>query len=105
MFLNQCKIPETIKANSITKEQRQILVSNLKRFELDFDTFASFERAVVTTGGVDTREINAKTMESKLVEGLFFAGEVIDVDAFTGGYNIQIALSTGFVAGNSARMV
>ena len=105
VFLNQCKIPETIKANSITKEQRQILVSNLKRFELDFDTFASFERAVVTTGGVDTREINAKTMESKLVEGLFFAGEVIDVDAFTGGYNIQIALSTGFVAGNSARMV
>ena len=60
------------------------------------------EEAIVTAGGVSTKEINPKTMESKYIKGLFFAGEVIDVDAFTGGFNIQIALSTGYLAGKNA---
>lgn len=101
VLLKRCKIEGNIKINSITKNQRTLLVENMKNFELCFEVSNDFERAVVTTGGVATKEINAKTMESKICGGLYFAGELIDVDAYTGGFNIQIALSTGCLAGKS----
>ncbi|MDE7087644.1 MAG: NAD(P)/FAD-dependent oxidoreductase, partial [Clostridia bacterium] len=63
----------------------------------------SFDEAIVTSGGVDVKQINPKTMESKIVKGLYFCGEVLDVDAFTGGFNLQIAFATGFAAGNSIK--
>ena len=88
--------------NSITKEERRALLNNLKSFDIPLDGFRPIEEAIVTSGGVDVREITPKTMESKIVEGLYFAGEVIDVDAYTGGYNLQIAFSTGYLAGKSA---
>ncbi len=87
------------KVNEITKEERLKLVKLLKRFEIVIDGFRPVEEAIVTAGGVSTKEINPKTMESKLVKGLYFAGEVIDVDAYTGGFNLQIAYSTGYTAG------
>ena len=87
------------KVNSITKEERQKLVELLKNFEINIDGFRPVEEAIVTAGGISIKEINPKTMESKLVNGLYFAGEIIDVDAYTGGFNLQIAFSTGYVAG------
>ncbi len=90
------------KVNSITKEERKALLDTLKCFVIPLDGFRPIEEAIVTSGGVEVKEISPKTMESKLCEGLFFAGEVIDVDAYTGGYNLQIAFSTGYLAGKSA---
>ena len=87
------------KVNSITKEQRASLVDTLKSLTLEIDGFRPLNEAIVTQGGVKTNEINPSTMESKIVKGLYFAGEVIDVDAYTGGYNLQIAFSTGALAG------
>lgn len=87
------------KVNSITKEERQKLVELLKNFEIDIDGFRPVEEAIVTAGGISIKEINPKTMESKLIKGLYFAGEIIDIDAYTGGFNLQIAYSTGFTAG------
>ena len=87
------------KVNSITKEERQKLVELLKSFEINIDGFRPVEEAIVTAGGISIKEINPKTMESKLVKGLYFAGEIIDVDAYTGGFNLQIAYSTGYTAG------
>lgn len=87
------------RVNEITKEERRNLVKLLKNFEVILKGFRPIEEAIVTAGGVSTKEINPKTMESKLVKGLFFAGEIIDVDSYTGGFNLQIAYSTGFVAG------
>ena len=87
------------KVNEITKQERTILVNLLKNFTVVVSNFRPINEAIVTSGGVSIKEINPKTMESKLVSGLFFAGEVIDVDAYTGGFNLQIAYSTGFVAG------
>ena len=87
------------KVNSITKEERQKLVELLKNFEINIDGFRPVEEAIVTAGGISIKEINPKTMESKLVKGLYFAGEIIEVDAYTGGFNLQIAYSTGFTAG------
>ncbi|MCR5185892.1 MAG: NAD(P)/FAD-dependent oxidoreductase [Clostridia bacterium] len=95
------KIPPTKKVNEITKEERRRIISLLKKFEIGITGFRSVEEAIVTAGGVSIKEINPKTMESKIVQGLFFAGEVIDVDAYTGGFNLQIAYSTGFTAGIS----
>ncbi|MCH5161166.1 MAG: NAD(P)/FAD-dependent oxidoreductase [Clostridiales bacterium] len=88
--------------NSVTKAERSALCDVIKHFRLTVSGTEGFSRAVVTSGGVNVKQINPKTMESKLVSGLYFGGEVIDVDALTGGYNIQIALSTGYVAGVSA---
>jgi predicted Rossmann fold flavoprotein len=85
--------------NSITREERRGLIELLKRLVLSDIRLGAFEEAVITAGGVDTSEINPKTMCSKIVKGLFFAGEVIDVDGYTGGYNLQIAFSTGYAAG------
>ncbi len=88
--------------NSVTKEERKRLAHTVKHFELTVTGNAGFDRAVVTSGGVDVRQVNPKTMESKLVRGLYFGGEVLDVDALTGGYNFHIALATGYTAGAAA---
>lgn len=87
--------------NSITKEERRNLVNTIKNIEMHVKRYRPMEEAIVTSGGVKTSEINSSTMESKLVEELYFAGEVIDVDAYTGGFNLQIAFSTGYLAGMS----
>lgn len=92
--------PET-KLNSLTKEQRAKIVSLMKAIPVQINGTRPIDEAIVTGGGVDCREIDPKTMQSKLISGLFFAGEVMDVDAYTGGFNLQIAFSTAFVAGNS----
>lgn len=86
--------------NEITKEERTKLVRIMKNIELDISGFRPIEEAIITSGGINIKEINPKTMESKIIDGLFFAGEIIDVDAYTGGFNLQIAWSTGYVAGN-----
>ena len=96
------KIEPSVKINQITREQRQGLVHLLKNLTLTVTGFRPIDEAIVTKGGILLKEVNPKTMESKLVNGLFFAGEVLDVDAFTGGFNLQIAFSTGFLAGQSA---
>ncbi len=90
-----------LKTNQVTKEQRAELVNLLKSMKITVNGFRPIDEAIITSGGVSTAEINPKTMQSKLVEGLFFAGEVIDVDAYTGGFNLQIAFSTGNLAGES----
>jgi predicted Rossmann fold flavoprotein len=92
--------PDT-KCNQITKEQRRSFAALLKEYKITIQSFRPIEEAIVTSGGVAVSEINPKTMASKLVKGLYFAGEVIDVDAYTGGFNLQIAYSTGRLAGNS----
>jgi flavoprotein family protein len=89
------------KINSVTKEERLKLLKNLKEFTLEIKGFRPIEEAIVTAGGISIKEINPKTMESKMVEGLYFAGEIIDVDAYTGGFNLQIAYSTGYTAGRN----
>ena len=94
-------IPADEKVNSVTREQRQRLVSLFKAFPVSVCSPRPVAEAIVTSGGVDVKEINPRTMESKLVSGLFFAGEVLDVDAYTGGFNLQIAWSTGYTAGSS----
>ena len=101
-FISYCNIDPRKKVNSITKEERHIILNALKGFEIPLDGYRPIEEAIVTSGGVETREITPKTMESKLIPGLYFCGEVIDVDAYTGGYNLQIAFSTGYLAGKSA---
>lgn len=85
--------------HQITKEERDKLVNALKSFPLSFKGFRPIEEGIVTSGGINVKEINPSTMESKIIPGLFFAGEIIDVDALTGGYNLQIAYSTGYLAG------
>ncbi len=89
------------KVNSITKAERATLLTNIKNFDMLFLSLRGFEEAVVTSGGVNLKEVNPKTMESRLVSGLYFCGEVLDVDALTGGFNLQIAFATGYAAGNS----
>ena len=90
--------PEKI-VDEITKEERERLVKVLKEFEITIKKFRPIDEAIITAGGISVKEINPQTMESKLVSGLYFAGEIIDVDAYTGGFNLQIAFSTGYVAG------
>ena len=90
------------KVNSITKEERTALVRLLKHFSVPLLGFRPIDEAIITSGGVSVKEINPKTMESKLVAGLYFAGEIIDVDAYTGGFNLQIAFSTAVLAGESS---
>lgn len=89
------------KANSITKEERKRLVELTKGFPLTLVGLRGFEEAIITKGGVSVRDVNPSTMESRKVRGLYFAGEVLDVDALTGGFNLQIAWSTGYLAGSS----
>ncbi len=102
VIIKRTGIPYNTKVNSITREQRMILVELLKNFEFNITGFRPIDEAIITSGGVDVSQIKPSTMESKLAEGLYFAGEVIDVDAHTGGYNLQIAFSTGRCAGIAA---
>lgn len=87
--------------NQIKREQRKTLVNLLKKLTMTIKDSRPIDDAIVTAGGISTNEINPSTMESKIVKGLYFAGEVIDVDAYTGGFNLTIAFSTGYLAGSS----
>ena len=100
--LKRWGVPFDKKCQSVTREERRRLVDILKAFTVPISGYRPIEEAIVTSGGVKVSEINPKTMESKLIAGLYFAGEVIDVDAYTGGFNLQIAWSTGRLAGESA---
>lgn len=102
VIVRLCGIKPSLKTNQVTKEQRGKLVNVLKDLKLTVKGFRPIDEAIITSGGVSVKEIDPKTMESKIVQGLYFAGEVIDVDAYTGGYNLQIAFSTGRLAGISA---
>lgn len=99
IIIEKSKISPEKKVNEITKQERKNLVKILKSFELTISNFRPIEEAIITSGGINIKEINPKTMESKLVPGLYFAGEIIDVDSYTGGFNLQIAYSTGYTAG------
>ncbi len=99
VFVRRSGISPEIKAGQISRAQRLELVKLLKNFRLGIYSFRPVEEAIVTSGGVSVKEINPKTMESRIVSGLFFAGEVIDADGYTGGFNLQIAFSTGYTAG------
>ena len=99
IVIKKTKINEEKRVNEITKEERRNLVKVLKKFELTIKDFRPVEEAIITSGGINIKEINPKTMESKLVKGLYFAGEIMDVDSYTGGFNLQIAYSTGYTAG------
>ena len=101
VIIELSKINPYKKVNEITKEERKNLANLLKNFEVILKGFRPIDEAIITAGGVSVKEINPKTMESKLVKGLYFAGEIIDVDGYTGGFNLQIAYSTGFVAGKN----
>lgn len=101
-FIKRTGVDAHKKINSITKEERFKILSVLKDFKIPLHSLRPIEEAIITSGGIDVKQINPKTMESKLIPGIYFAGEIIDVDAYTGGFNLQIAYSTGFIAGKSA---
>lgn len=94
-------IPPDARCHSVTREQRRALCGLLKDFTVEIQGFRPLSEAIVTSGGVDLKEVDPRTMESKLIKGLYFAGEVLDADAYTGGYNLQIAWSTGRLAGEN----
>ena len=98
-FLGYCGIDETKKGNQISRKERELMRTKLQKLSFTVASIDSFEHSMVTRGGVCIKEINPKTMESKIVPKLFFAGEIIDIDGQTGGYNLQAAFTTGFVAG------
>lgn len=100
-FMTRLSFSPNTKIHSLSKQNRQQIIKALKSFDFNIKTLKPVEFGIVTSGGVKVNEINSNTMQSKLVPGLYFAGEVIDVDAVTGGFNIQIALSTGYLAGQS----
>ncbi len=102
VIITLCGIPEEKQVNAITKKERAVVADVLKGMRLHIKRTGGFNEAVITRGGIAVREVNPSTMESKLTKGLYFAGEVLDVDALTGGYNLQIAWSTGYLAGTSA---
>ena len=102
VMLRRLGVTGTLRAHSVTKEQRRALVQLLKHFEISVTGVRPVAEAIVTAGGVKVGEVKPNTMESKLVQGLYFAGEVLDVDAYTGGFNLQIAWATGHLAGVSA---
>ena len=101
VIIEKTNINENKKINEITKQERQKLETELKHFKISINGTRPIEEAIVTSGGINVKEINPKTMESKLINGLYFAGEIIDVDCLTGGYNLQVAWSTGYTAGIS----
>lgn len=103
LTLSYAQISPTKSVNSISKEERVRLLRTLKNFPLKLRSLRGFEEAIITSGGVELSEINPKTMESKKIKGLRFCGEVLDLDAFTGGFNMQIAFATGYAAGKSIR--
>ncbi len=101
VIIEKSNINPEKKVNEITKIERKNLVELLKKFSLKIKNFRPIEEAIITSGGINIKEIDPKTMQSKICKGLYFAGEIIDVDAYTGGFNLQIAYSTGFVAGQN----
>lgn len=102
VIIDYCKIDPYKKVNLITKEERHCFIDAIKNFKFTVTTLRGFNEAIITSGGIHVKEVNPKTMESKLIKGLYIAGEMLDVDALTGGYNLQIAWSTGKLAGESA---
>ena len=100
-IINLSKIDGEKKVNEITKEERNYLGEIIKNFNFTISSFRPIDEAIITAGGISVKEIDPKSMESKLIKNLYFAGEIIDVDGYTGGFNLQIAFSTGFVAGRS----
>ncbi len=99
IIIQRSEISPEKQVNQINKEERKKLIVLLKHFEIKLKKFRPIEEAIITSGGINIKEINPKTMESKIIKGLFFAGEIMDLDAYTGGFNLQIAYSTGYVAG------
>ena len=104
VVLSLCLINPHTKCNCVTSKQRECIVNLLKDFEVRIKDFRPLDEAIITSGGVNVNEIDPKTMESKLVKSLYFAGEVIDVDAYTGGFNLQIAFSTGYLSGKNSAL-
>lgn len=103
VVINLSGIAPDKQVNTITKEERQKLAYLLKNLEISFNGFRGWNEAIITKGGISVKDINPSTMESKIVSNLYFCGEVLDLDALTGGYNLQIAWSTGYLAGDSVR--
>lgn len=101
VIIERSGIDAQCRVNEITRDKRQGLVKLIKNFDLTLTGLRGFNEAIITHGGVDVKEIDSSTMESKLIKGLYFAGEMIDVDAVTGGFNLQVAWSTGYLAGIS----
>ena len=101
-FAKRTNIDPRKKVNAITKEERKSIIENLKSFDIQLYRFRPIEEAIITSGGVDVKEVNPKTMQSKITSGLFFAGEMLDLDAYTGGFNLQIAFSTAYLAGKNS---
>ena len=99
VIIERSKIKPYKKVNEITKEERLRLVSAIKNLQINITGVRPIEEAIITSGGIDVKEINPKTMESKIIKNLYFAGEIIDVDCLTGGFNLQVAWSTGYTAG------
>jgi predicted Rossmann fold flavoprotein len=102
VMLARAEIDPEMRANSLTKQQRRRLLELTKAFSVEIAGTRPVAEAIITAGGVKTKEVDPKTMESKLVSGLYFAGELLDVDAYTGGFNLQIAWSTAYAAGQAA---
>jgi len=105
VIIKLSKIDPSKKVNSITKEERRKLLHLLKEFSLNIKELEGFKKAIITTGGIKLSEIDQKTMKSKLIDNLYFAGEILDLDGPTGGYNLQVCWSTGYIAGESAGSV
>jgi len=102
VFISKTGVSPHAKINSLTKQERLAILRTLKDFQVKLQGRRPIDEAIITRGGINTKEINPKTMQSKLCPALYFAGEVIDVDAYTGGFNLQIAFSTGYLAGQYA---
>lgn len=102
-ILSRSKIRFDKKAGQITKEERLTIVKNIKEFNLNFDKFGGYNTAIITRGGISVKEMNPKTMESKLIPNLYFIGEILDIDGLTGGFNLQIAFTTGFAAAKAIK--
>ena len=101
MIIREAGLQDDKKVNEVTREERLNLGRTLKALELTITSSRGFQEAIITQGGIDVKEIDPSTMQSKKIKGLYFAGEVLDVDALTGGFNLQIAWSTGYLAGQS----
>ena len=100
-MLGRCSLPARLKCNSLTKPQRQRIIRELKDFAFTVRGTRPMEEGIITRGGVSLKEVNPKTMESRILPGLYLAGEVLDCDAYTGGFNLQIAWATAYLAGNA----
>ena len=102
-MIERSKIDPEKKVHDISREERQSFVKLIKHFEMTISGLRGYNEAIITKGGVKVKEVDPGTMESKLVPGVYFAGEVLDLDALTGGYNLQIAWSTAYAAGSSIK--